>query len=64
MVEPLNPLPGPDDLDAWVTHVGEDYIRWVVESTWQGVADGTIPTFSDRDAFLEYLDRRAASRGQ
>lgn len=64
MVEPLNPLPGPDDLDAWLAHVGEDYITWVVESTWQGVADGTIPAFSDREAFREYLGRRADAKQQ
>lgn len=63
-MEPLNPLPGPHDLDAWLAYVGEDYIAWVVESTWQGVADGTIPTFSDKAAFREHLDRRAASRKQ
>lgn len=58
-MEPLNALPGPDDLDAWLAYVGEDYIAWVAESTWAGVAEGTIPAFSDREAFRQHLDRRA-----
>lgn len=64
MVEPLNPLPGPDGLDAWLAHVGEDYIRWVVDSTWHGVVDGTIPAFTDKEAFRQYLGQRAAAKHQ
>lgn len=42
--------------------MGEDYIVGVVESTRQGVADGTIPTFGDKESFLEHLTRTAIDK--
>lgn len=45
----------PDALDLWIAEVGEDYIVGLVEETRKGVADGTIPTFSDTGSFLQRL---------
>ncbi|HJV08735.1 MAG TPA: hypothetical protein VJ653_03615 [Acidimicrobiales bacterium] len=45
----------PDELDLWITEVGEDYIAGVVESTRQGVAEGTIQAFGDKESFLQHL---------
>jgi hypothetical protein len=47
----------PDGLDDWIAEVGEDYIVNLVEETRRGVADGTIPAFSDKAAFLQHLKR-------
>ena len=47
----------PDALDLWIAEVGEDYVTGLVEATRQGVADGTIPAFSDKDSFLQHLTR-------
>lgn len=47
----------PDALDDWIAEVGEGYIVGLVEETRRGVADGTIPAFSDKDAFLRHLTR-------
>jgi len=47
----------PDALDDWIAEVGEDYIVDLVEVTRRGVADGTVPAFSDKDAFLQHLTR-------
>ena len=49
----------PDALDDWIAEVGEDYIVDLVEQTRRGVADGTIPTFGDKDALLQHLKRTA-----
>jgi hypothetical protein len=49
----------PDALDDWIADVGEDYVVDLVEQTAQGVADGTIPTFADKDALLQHLKRSA-----
>jgi hypothetical protein len=35
--------------------VGEDYIVSLVEETRRGVDGGTIPTFSDKESFLQRL---------
>jgi hypothetical protein len=47
----------PDDLDLWIAEVGEDYVADLVEATRQGVAEGTIPTFGDKESFLQHLTR-------
>ena len=52
----------PDDLDLWIAEVGEDYVVGVVEATRQGVADGTIPTFGDKESFLQHLTRTAIDK--
>ncbi|MGH9126152.1 MAG: hypothetical protein ACRDZ8_15725 [Acidimicrobiales bacterium] len=44
-----------DQLDRWIAEVGEDYIARLVEETSRGVTEGTIPAFTDKDAFLEHL---------
>jgi hypothetical protein len=41
----------PDDLDLWIAEVGEDY-----------VAEGTIPTFGDKESFLQHLTRTAIDK--
>lgn len=51
-----------DALESWVVEVGEDYIAGLVEETRRGVADGTIPTFTDKDAFLGHLARTPAHK--
>ncbi|MDQ6727118.1 MAG: hypothetical protein M3066_13260 [Actinomycetota bacterium] len=45
----------PDELDLWIAEVGEDYVAELVESTRQGIAEGTIPAFGDKESFLQYL---------
>jgi len=52
----------PDALDVWIAAVGEDYIASLVEVTRQGVADGTIPAFSDKAPFHEHLTRTALDK--
>ncbi len=52
----------PDDLDSWIAEVGEDYVADLVESTRQGVAQGTIPTFGDKESFLQHLTRTAIDK--
>ena len=52
----------PDDLDLWIAEVGEDYVADLVESTRQGVAEGTIPTFGDKESFLQHLTRSALDK--
>ena len=47
----------PDELDLWIAEVGEDYVADLVESTRQGVAQGTIPLFGDKESFLRHLTR-------
>jgi hypothetical protein len=49
----------PDELNLWIGEAGEDYVAGLVEATRQGVAEGTIPMFGDRDAFLQHLMRTA-----
>jgi len=49
----------PDALDDWIAEVGEDYIVDPVEETRRGVAEGTVPAFKDKDAFLQHLTRTA-----
>jgi hypothetical protein len=53
---------GPDALDLWIAEVGEDYVAGLVEATRQGVAEGTIPAFSDKETFLENLTRAALDK--
>lgn len=55
--EPRHP-----DLDHWLAEVGEDYITGLVNQTRRGVADGTIPTFSDKDALLRHLARASLDK--
>ncbi len=57
VVAPLNPGPGPDDIDEWIAHVGKDYLIWLAESTHHGFLEGTIAGFSDKASMLEYADR-------
>lgn len=52
----------PDELDLWIAEVGEDYVADLVESTRQGVAEGTIPTFGDKESFLQHLTRTALDK--
>lgn len=52
----------PDELDLWIAEVGEDYVAGVVESTRHGVAEGTIPTFGDKESFLQHLTRTALDK--
>lgn len=52
----------PDELDLWVAEVGEDYVADLVESTRQGVAQGTTPTFGDKQSFLDHLTRTALDK--
>lgn len=47
----------PDALDLWIAEVGEEYVAGLAEATRQGVVDGTIPAFADKDSFLEHLAR-------
>lgn len=54
--------PRPDALDEWIAEVGEDYIVDLVEQTRRGVAEGTIPTFSDRNAFLQHVTRTSLDK--
>ena len=42
--------------------MGEDYIVDLVEQTRRGVAEGTIPTFSDRNAFLQHVTRTSLDK--
>ena len=53
---------GPDAFDLWVVEVGEDHIVALVEETRRGVADGRIPTFSDKESFLGHLTRTALDK--
>jgi hypothetical protein len=46
---------GPDELDLWLADVGEDYVVRLVQATKRGIAEGAIPTFTDKDHFLQYL---------
>ncbi len=46
-----------DALDLWIADVGEDYVVGLVEATRQGVAEGTVPAFSDKESFLKHLTR-------
>jgi len=52
----------PDQLDLWISEVGEDYVVEVVESTRQRVAEGTIPTFGDKESFLRHLMRTSLDK--
>ena len=52
----------PDPLDRWIAEVGEGYIVGLVEETRRGVADGTIPAFSDKAAFLRHLTRTSLDK--
>lgn len=52
----------PDELDLWIAEVGEDHVAGLVEATGQGVADGTIPTFGDKESFLQHLTRTATDK--
>ncbi|MCA1692914.1 MAG: hypothetical protein ABR540_22525 [Acidimicrobiales bacterium] len=52
----------PDELDLWIAEVGEDYVAGLVEATRQGAAEGTIPTFGDRESFLQHLMRTALDK--
>ena len=52
----------PDELDLWIAEVGEDYVAGLVESTRQGVAEGTIPAFGDKESFLQHLTRTALDK--
>lgn len=52
----------PDALDLWIAEVGEDYVADLVESTRQGVAEGAIPTFGDKESFLKHLKRSALDK--
>jgi len=52
----------PDQLDLWITEVGEDYVAGLVEATRQGVAEGTIPTFGDKESFLQHLTSTAIDK--
>ncbi len=54
--------PRPDELDLWIAEVGEDYVAGLVESTRHGVAEGTIPTFRDKESFLQHLTRIALDK--
>lgn len=47
----------PDELDLWIAEVGGDYVAGLAEATRQGVAEGTIPTFGDKESFLRHLTR-------
>jgi len=42
--------------------VGEDYVVDLVESTRQGVAQETIPSFGDKESFLRHLTRTALDK--
>lgn len=52
----------PDELDLWIAEVGEDYVADLVESTRSGVAEGTIPTFGDKESFRQHLTRTAIDK--
>ncbi len=52
----------PDELDLWIAEVGEDHVAGLVEATRQGVAEGTIPTFGDKESFLQHMTRTALDK--
>ncbi len=47
-------------LDPWIDQMGEDYFVDLAASTRRGVANGTIPTFSDMGLLLEHVNNRIA----
>ncbi len=52
----------PDALYLWIAEVGENYVAGLVEATSHGVAEGTIPMFSDKESFSEHLTRIALDK--
>lgn len=49
-------------LDPWIDEVGEDYFVELAESTRRGVAEDTIPTFSDMGMLLDHVNSRIAGQ--
>lgn len=42
-------------LDEWRAQVGDEAVAEAVEAARTKIADGSLPSFSDREEFLEYL---------
>jgi hypothetical protein len=42
-------------LDKWLSEIGDDAVVEAVAQARRSIADGTMPGFSDKVEFLEYL---------
>jgi len=56
------PPAGAHPLDAWIDEMGYDYFVELAASTRRGVADGTIPTFTDMGLLLDHVNNRIFGR--
>lgn len=44
-------------LDEWIASEGDEAVAAAVEKARRGIADGSIPGFTDQQKFLEYIQR-------
>ena len=54
---PDGPVPPLSPLDEWIAEVGEEGVAAVIAETRQQIADGLIPSFTDKEQFLAYIQR-------
>jgi hypothetical protein len=44
-------------LDDWIAEVGEEAIAAIIAETRKQIAEGSIPSFTDKEQFLSYIRR-------
>lgn len=44
-------------LDDWIAKVGEEGVAAAIEEARRQIADGLIPSFTDKEQFLAYIQR-------
>jgi hypothetical protein len=49
--------PAGSALDEWIAEVGEEAVAAVIAEIRQQIADGRIPSFTDKEQFLAHIQR-------
>ena len=44
-------------LDDWIAEIGEEAVAEIITEAHREIAEGSIPSFTDKEQFLAYIQR-------